>query len=283
MAKSKFGLIILALGLISVSCNKDFKDLSVDGSLTANNEVVSESYAVDVEDLSALLVLSDPNAGGRGESLDDRFSCATITRTPGAELYTGTIVVDFGDAGCKDQKGNIRKGKLVVSYKGKRYLPGSTCVTRLVNYSVNDVKIAGTRTISSEASSTESKPIFKVKLDSGKTTWPDGTFATHEFTHVRTWTRNANPAQDSWKVIGSGKGISRRGTNYEMWIQQNKPLLYKKSCETVGVFIAVAGVKVVKKDGKQIIIDYGNEVCNNLVTVTYNGVSKVIEINKKGG
>ncbi|MFM8913166.1 MAG: hypothetical protein ACKOE6_09665, partial [Flammeovirgaceae bacterium] len=149
------------------------------------------------------------------------------------------------------------------------------------NYSVNDVKIEGKRLISSESTSSESKPVFKVNLDSGKTTWPDGTFATHEFTHVRTWVRNSNPSLDSWRVSGSGNGISRRGANYEMRIA--KELLYKKSCESVGVFIAVAGIKVIKKDGKEITIDYGNEVCNNLVTVTFNGVSKVIEITKKGG
>ncbi|MFM7486875.1 MAG: hypothetical protein ACKOC0_12715 [Cytophagales bacterium] len=285
MTKSRFGLIILVLGTVAVSCNKDFKDLSADSSLTANNEVLSESYSIDVEDLSAVAVLSDPNAGGRAESglMDDRFGCATITRTTGTEPFTGTITVDFGDAGCKDRKDNTRKGKMVISYKGKRNLPGSTCVTRLVNYSLNDVKIEGTRTISSDASSTDNKPVFKVKLDSGKTTWPDGTFATHEFLHVRTWFRTSNASEDSWQVLGSGRGVSRRGTNYEMWIRQSTPLLYKKSCESVGVFIAVSGVKVVKKDGKEITIDYGNGVCNNLVTVTFNGVSKVIEISKKGG
>ncbi|MCE2958426.1 MAG: hypothetical protein LW841_14870, partial [Flammeovirgaceae bacterium] len=68
MAKSKFGLIILVLGAVAVSCNKDYKDLSADSSLTANNEVLSESYSIDVEDLSAVAVLSDPNAGGRAES-----------------------------------------------------------------------------------------------------------------------------------------------------------------------------------------------------------------------
>jgi hypothetical protein len=281
MTKFKFIFLLFVVG-VAISCNKEFKDIPADSSTTANNEVVSESYSIDVEDLSAIAVLSDPNAGGRDQSglADDRFNCATVTRTPGSEPYTGTILVDFGETGCKDSKGNVRKGKMIITYNGKRHLVGSSSTTRLVNYRVNDIKIEGTRVISAESISSENRPIFKVKLDSGKTTWPDGTFATHEFTHTRTWIRNTNPSQDSWRLTGFGKGVTRKGTNYEMRI--TKELLYKKSCEQIGVFIAVSGLKVVKKEGKEITIDYGNEVCNNLVTVTYNGVSKVIEVTKKG-
>ncbi|MFM7851720.1 MAG: hypothetical protein ACKO96_07305, partial [Flammeovirgaceae bacterium] len=116
---------------VLVSCNKELKDISVDSSTTANNEVVSESYSVDIEDLSAIAVLSDPNAGGRNQSglMDDRFNCATVTRTPGSEPYTGTILVDFGEAGCKDSKGNVRKGKMIITYNGKRHLVGSSSTT----------------------------------------------------------------------------------------------------------------------------------------------------------
>lgn len=282
MNASRFGLVFLLLSAIVVSCNKEFKDLSLDGTVTANNEVVSESYSVDVEDLASLAVLSDPNAGGRtvGNPLDDRFECATITRTPGSEPMSGTILIDFGTAGCKDRKGNLRKGKIRITYKGKRNLPGSTCQSELIDYSINDVKLEGVRTITSSTNSTDSRPVFKVTLAGGKTSWPDGTFSTHDFSLVRTWVRASNPSQDVWYITGAGSGITRKGTKYEMKIV--KDLVYKKSCEAIGVFIAVSGVKVVKKDAKEITIDYGNDVCNNLVTVTQNGVSKVIEINKKG-
>ena len=283
MTKKSFGFLIVAIVFLFASCNKDFKDLSADSSVAADNDVVSESYSIDLEDLSSLAVLSDPNSGGREQSggLDDRFTCANITRTPSTtEQYTGTIEIDFGTDGCKDSQGNTRKGKMIIDYKGKRCLPGSRITTNLENYSINNLKVEGVRTTTFGSACKETRPVITTELKDGKVTWPDGTFSTHDFVHTRTWYRETNPAQDYWTVTGSGKGTTKKGVKYDMLI--SKDLLYKKQCEATGVFIAVEGIKTITKDGKNIAIDYGNGICNNLVTVTSNGVSKVIEIRKKG-
>lgn len=283
MTKKYFGSLIVAIVFLFASCNKDFKDLSADSSVVADNDVVSEAYSIDLEDLSSLAVISDPNSGGREQSggLDDRFACAKIARTPSTtEQYAGSIEIDFGTDGCKDSKGNLRKGKMIINYKGKRCLSGSSVTTSLENYSINDLKIEGVRTTTFGTTSKEARPIITTELKDGKVTWPDGTFSTHDFIHTRTWYRETNPAQDYWTVTGSGKGTTKKGVKYDMII--SKDLLYKKQCEATGVFIAVAGIKTITKDGKNIAIDYGNGICNNLVTVTSNGVSKVIEIHKKG-
>lgn len=283
MIKYRFGFLILSITLLFTSCNKDFKDLPADSSVVADNDVISDSYSVDLEDITSLALLSDPNSGGREQSggLDDRFTCANITRTPSTtEQYSGTIEIDFGTDGCKDSKGNIRKGKMIIAYKGKRYLPGSKVTTNLENYSINNLKVEGVRATTFGSASKETRPVITTELKDGKVTWPDGTFSTHDFVHTRTWYRETNPAQDYWTVTGSGKGTTKKGVKYDMVI--SKDLLYKKQCEATGVFIAVSGIKTITKEDKNIVIDYGNSICNNLVTVTSNGVSKVIEIHKKG-
>ena len=42
------------------------------------------------------------------------------------------------------------------------------------------------------------------------------------------------------------------------------------------------GVKVVTTDSKEYTVDYGDGTCDNQVTVTINGVSKTITVNKDG-
>lgn len=280
LAKS-FPTIIIILTFL-FSCNKELKDLSPDGGSTADNEIVNESYSKDVEDLASTAVLGDPNSGGREEAIhtgiDDPSKCAKIKIEVGTEPYSGTITVDFGGTGCKDSRGNVRKGKMIITYAGKRFIPGSSVKVEMVDYFINDKKVEGTRSVTSEPTSTELKPVSKIVLKDGKCTSPDGTFSTHEFTHVRTWTRLSNPLEDSWTLSGSGSGVSRKGVAYTMTI--TKDLVFKKSCEASHVFIAVSGIKILNKGGKEITIDYGNGICNNLVSVTYNGVTKVIEIKR---
>lgn len=280
--KSKALFWIVASLVAVAGCNKEYKELESENSVTAKNEIISESYSSDIEDLSAMAILTEPNAGGRSQegSLDDRFACATVTRTADSAPYTGTIVIDFGAIGCQDAEGNVRKGKISINYNGKRYLPGSTLDVTLDGYSINEIKIEGIRETSYETSSKESDPISKTIVTKGVMTWPDGTSSKHEFTRTRVWNRQTNSANDTWTVEGFGNGETRKGVQYEMKI--TKPLKYKKECEASNVFIAVSGEKAVKKDAKDIVIDHGNELCNNLVTVTYNGASKVIEIGKKG-
>lgn len=280
LAKSFPTIIIILIFLFS--CNKELKDLSPDGASTANNEIVNEAYSLDVEDLSSAAVLGAPNSGGREEAIhtgiDDPSKCAKITIEVGTEPNSGIITVDFGTTGCKDSKGHVRKGKMIITYAGKRFVPGYSVKVELVDYFINDRKVEGTRIVTSEPTSTELKPVSKIVLKDGKCTSPDGTFSTHEFTHVRTWIRSSNPLEDSWTVSGSGSGVSRKGVAYTMTI--TKDLVFKKSCEASHVFIAVSGIKVLNKGGKEITIDYGNGICNNLVSVTYNGVTKVIEIKR---
>ena len=63
---------------------------------------------------------------------DDRFKCATVTLVKAADNSTllphGTITIDFG-TGCLGPGGKNRVGKIVVEYKGRRFLPGSKIKT----------------------------------------------------------------------------------------------------------------------------------------------------------
>lgn len=289
------GLIYVMLaGFMFLASCEDKLDFSTTDSQNVENEAASDGYFEDTDDMSTLAVsaddgtLSGSREGGNARvvsktKLDLRFACETTTVTlvfaadSKPDVPHGTITVDFGTAGCTDAKGNIRKGKINIEFKGKRFLPNSTITTTLDNYSINGVKLEGTRTVTNITGSTETAPKFQIVLTGGKATWSDGTTATREVNRTREWIRATNPLADVWNVEGTASGTNRNGKVYEMKI--TKTLVYKRECAINNkVFMAVQGTKELTVDGKKVTIDYGAGDCDKLVTITVNGKTKEVEV-----
>ena len=284
-------LLAIAISAFLMSCNDDKLDFASTDSESVQNEAVSDSYADDADDLSSLALSSDEatlngkiSSSGRRvfkvEDLAKRMDCAVITieKDITSDVPKGTITIDFG-VGCTDARGNVRKGIIRVRYNGRRFITNSTVETIFDNYSINDVKIEGTRTVINITGSSEETPKFTIVLTGGKTTWPDGTFATRSVNRIREWIRTANPLSDLWIITGTASGTNRKGENYSMEI--TKPLVFKRECSSNNKrkeFIAVEGTKQLTVGDKLIIIDYGDGTCDNKVTITINGTSKEVEV-----
>ncbi len=283
----------LAAGLIFLASCEDKLDFNAKDTANVENEAAVDGYFEDTDDMSVMVVSADNgtlsgsrDAAGRGigkDKLDFRFSCNTTTVTMDfAEDNTqanphGTITIDFGVDGCTDPKGNIRKGKIRVEFRGRRFLPGSSIVTTSEGYSINGVTLEGTRTVTNISGSNEEAPKFNIKLENGKATWADGTFATREVDRTREWVRATNPTNDLWRVTGSASGSNRNNNVYEMEIATT--LVYKRECALSNrVFMAVEGTKELTVNGKLIVIDYGSGDCDKTVTITVDGQSKQVEV-----
>lgn len=281
----------LSLGLLS-SCSEDPFELSSSDAENVSNEAITEAYLEDVDDMSALAVSVEraSETGGRTNTSsregtkppgDGRFTCATVTlefANDNTQLNPhGFITIDFG-SGCTDPRGNVRKGKIVVEFLKRRFSLGSKIVTELQGYSVNGISIEGVRTVTNVTESLAA-PKFNITLTGGKVTWPDGTFATRETNHFRTWVRNINPMLDEIRVYGAAAGSNRRGKIYQVEVSSNDPLVYKRECAlSARIFMAVSGTRKLTADGKLISIDYGDGACDRLVTITINGRSREIEV-----
>lgn len=289
--KSILGVVVMALVFLSSCTDNDQVALSTNDSNNVENEAVTESYFEDVDDMSTLAVSVDASTStGSRESAsgregkkpsDPRFTCATVTFEFAADNSVanphGYITINFGTTGCKDARNNVRKGIIKVEFKGRRFMPNSQIITTLQGYSINDIAIEGVRTVTNTSGSLETNPKFNVTVQGGKATWPDGTTATREVNRTREWVRATNPLNDEWIVTGTAAGTNRDGKTYQMEI--TKPLVYKRECASSNSGgIAVEGTKVLTVDGKVITIDYGSGVCDKLITITINGVSKEIEV-----
>ena len=274
-----------------MSCDNNKFDFASSDSENVENEAVSDSYADDADDISSVALSADDatlngkvsSNGRRVFKVTDpakRLDCAEVSIELAADNSTttpkGTITIDFG-TGCTDARGNVRKGIIRIKYNGRRFLPTSTVETTFEGYYINDVKIEGTRTVTNISGSTESAPKYTIVLVGGKTTWPDGTFATREVNRTREWIRATTPLLDSWIITGTASGTNRKSRVYSMEI--TKPLVFKRECASSRkVSIAVEGTKELTVDGKLVVIDYGDGTCDNKVTITINGTSKEVEV-----
>lgn len=287
--KSLLGVVVMTLGFLSSCDDNEQFNFSSNDSNNVENEAVTESYFEDVDDMSTLAVSADASTStGSRESAsgregkkpsDTRFACATVTFEFAADNSLasphGYITIDFG-TGCTDARGNVRKGIIKVEFKGRRFMPDAQIITTLQGYSINGIVIEGARTVTNATESLETNPKFNITVQGGKATWPDGTTATREVNRTREW----NILNDEWIVTGTAAGTNRDGKTYQMQI--TKPLVYKRACaSSSNGGIAVEGTKVLTVDEKVITIDYGTGVCDKLVTITINGVSKEIEVKGK--
>ncbi|HYI78332.1 MAG TPA: hypothetical protein VEW65_11995 [Chryseolinea sp.] len=274
--------LIASIGLVS-SCKEDEERLTASDSQDISEEAITDSYFQDADDIGGVAIGSpsaDQYNGGRTSGTitisDDRCHCAIVTLESNGtiEAPQGIITVDFG-AGCIDARLNVRKGKLKFAYNGKRFQPESTVVMTTDNYSINDIKLEGTRTLTNVQGSTDDAPKFNVVLANGKAIFQDGSFAVRESDITLEWIRAANPSNDYLLIdqASTASGTTRGGRSYSVSLSEG--LKYKRFCG-----LAVEGVKkYIIDEEKEIVIDYGNGECDNAVTITVNGVTHNINVN----
>lgn len=281
----KGSAMTLAVVLALWSCKEDEPErITVQDTADLSDEAVTDAYFQDVDDLGGTAVEAPDNtqySGGRTSGTiviqDHRFQCAVVTVQPATsstrENPSGVLTVDFGTSGCQDIKGNVRKGKLIFTYHGDRFTPGSTVVTTTENYFINGVQLEGVRTRTLENRTAEALR-FNVVLEGGKATFGNGLFATRQSDITWQWNKASDPAHDNLQIehTSTASGTTRGGRHYEVSLLED--LIYQPGCG-----IAVSGIKHYTIDAaKEITINYGDGSCDQSFSVTANGVTRDISL-----
>lgn len=233
----------------------DTQDIALDAA--------EEFYNDDPEDLAQVVLISAIGSNGRTKADDHRLDCATITKNGTEE--SGAITVDFG-TGCADMRGHIRKGKLVIVYNGHWSAPGSSWTVTFDNYSVNDIKITGDRSITNVTEAGSQNLRFSIFMQSAGLQWPDGDIATRSVEKYREVELDDEDVIQRVIITGSIEGINRLERTYRIDI--NESLIYRRPCALTGVFLPVSGVKVISLGEREITVDYGDSECDNIMTLT---------------
>jgi hypothetical protein len=272
---------VASLGFV-FSCSDDEPEFSTEASYAAE-ETSIDAYYADADDMAGVAVAeSEETEGGKIspgartlEINDDRFCGVSVTLDLDLSLPlmpVGDITIDFGNA-CEDPNGNVRRGKINVHFRGRKFRPGSVISISFENYEINGARLNGTRTLTNLQTSTVEAPKFQIELVDGSVSW-NGKTATREHCFVTTWDRGIilAPGDDQLKISQcsgatvAAEGINRNGIHYKVFIEEE--LVYKRGCP-----MAVSGIKkfIEVNSGKEILIDYGNGTCDRNITITVNG------------
>lgn len=267
-----------------ISCSEDINPLNVIQTEEISSEIIAEAAFEDIDGmLSNVSFAGDVNFNSRVESIDERFCSGTQVRLRNkVKSDADSLLIDFGSQGCEDPRGNVRKGKIMMIFTGDRKLAHTTT---FIDFFFNGKKIEGTRSFEL---TNLLPPTFATGLSGGKITWPDGTFATREASHVRVWYKNLQQPSNSYYVLkegGTASGIKRTGRAYAVEIV--KDLIFKRSCmePPLKIFIPVEGAKVISSTDaagtdKLMTVDFGDGACDRKVTVTVDGNTKEVTIDK---
>jgi hypothetical protein len=265
----------LMAGLIFTGCQNEQEPQSLTETELeeAGNEVSAELLFEEIDEISYYGALYGETNGRIADDEESPIRCAAIT----VDKSNRTIVIDYGD-GCRDKAGHIRKGKIILTHSGRFFVPGATHTLTFDNFFIDDVQVEGLWTKANVSGSLEDTLKYEVKLEGGKLTFEDGSTITRNALWMNTRVRALNPANDLRMREGKASGVNRHGMGYSVEI--TKPIKWLRNCRPARLaFVPVEGIKVkMLEGGATIVINYGNGDCDNLLTVTKDGVSAEVEI-----
>ncbi|WP_144017484.1 hypothetical protein [Ekhidna lutea] len=261
--------------IIFSSCSDDSETAPVDlvAELDADSEAALEANYEDV-DLIAEAGLAFADESGRVER-DTVLECAEITH----DKENKTLTIDYGD-GCEIRGGRVLKGKIIIEYNERKLVPGAFRIITLEDFFIDEVQVEGTRTLTNISESLDDNLTFNIVLEDGKLTFEDGSTATRDADHTKTWIRANNPLNDEFHVEGGASGSNREDIRYEVEILEK--LVFKRSCRASRVFIPVSGIKQITFGDNVAVINFGDGDCDNEVTITINGETTTHTVEPRG-
>lgn len=290
---SKCLIAAFAISLTIVGCKKD--DVTTEPTTTTTATELETQQSVNDNEEGDFVSSDVTNMADQVENGENSFKmndalyspCATIvtksnnTSVTPRELDSLTITIDFGTTACECKDYRFRKGKIIITRKGKFYTAGSYRTVTFQDYSVGKSdstmhKIEGTHTVTYNGKNANQHYNWTVKAENMKITGSQGKSHSWNSTRTREWIKGDTTLlhwkDDVFSITGSTNGTNAKGTTYSALI--TKALVRDMSCTKQ--FRFVSGTVEVTRGDKKGTIDYGDGTCDGKVTVTVNGKTSTI-------
>lgn len=255
--------------------------LLVSGSLlfTACDETLDTDTQSAQDNAKAEGVMSDVfglvsgNAEGSTKSGED-ITCYTAELTGTVEARTLTIT--FPEAGCPDENGVVHKGKIIGTFTGRWFIPGSKVEITFENYERNDEVLNGTITGVYKENLKEGDkiyPIHEITTTSMELVLTDGKSIKWTATRTLKWLSGYFTKSRSDNQVLINSELNGQNVNGDTFSSTGTDLLHKFPCK-----LFVSGtIELNKADGSTSAIDFGDGECDGKFSVTQNGVT--VELN----
>ncbi|WP_026712343.1 hypothetical protein [Flavobacterium daejeonense] len=282
--KTKFLIIGFFAALTFFSCSSN--DTTADSTAVSSNDValtakidssLEDIDAITEDQFSAQQSLTTRIDGYRKSILP---SCATITTVLTDNVWTRTI--DFGAEGCTLANGNTIKGKISISFTNDFSTNTLAINTTFEGFYHNGKLIQGSKSITYTKESTalqeEIHPVLSHTIDLS-ITFDDGKTYEIAGNRIREMVEGySTPLEwnDNIFMISGDSSITKKdGTVITCEI--TNPLRYEMSCNSP---FPVAGTKIITKNDTTATLDFGTGECNNLASLTLDGVTTEITLKK---
>ena len=205
------------------------------------------------------------------------WDCLTVTHHPNenGEFWPRSWTLDYGTENCECFAGISRRGKIHINLSSRWRNEGSLREITFEDFYFNDNQLEGIKTFSNTGLNENGNITFTKNVDNAKLTYADGTFISWESEKYSELIEGSDSflfADDVWSVTGGGTGINLDGKEYSFTIMS--PLIYKNGC-----FYPVSGIIEIEVADQSVqTIDYGNGDCDNLATITVDGITEDIDL-----
>lgn len=266
-------LSVMLLGLMTVSCSDDSETITDDSTtdLTSEQSKQTAQTEITTDGLFNIIEIAYSEQEEEGGRITSFFpSCVTIT----VSMQNGVkfVTLDFG-AGCELPNGNIVSGKVHLTY----VLPqaGTATVTySLEDFARNNKFIEGEGSLFRERNNANGNPQHTVNHEL-EITHPNGLVVEADGTRVAEWVEGVGSGSWSDNVFSiTGNRDLSFSNGFNHYAIVTDALRKEVSC----AYFVSGQVEITRNNGSG-ILDYGDGTCDNLATITINGVEYEITLN----
>lgn len=254
-----FGIVVF-----TSSCKKDEQETPENTSVSAD-DALAESLFDDVTNIANEAY--ERGAGGLKSSDLGYFlsGCATVTLD--TTVMPRVLTIDFGDVNCLCQDGRYRRGKIIVTFNGRYWWPGTVITYGFDNYFVDDNQLDGTKVVTNMGFNDDFHLYWDIQVV-GVINLANGGTLSWNASKEREWEagyQTNTPFDDVYLITGSSNGIRPSGETWTKVIVN--PLRIEIGCRWI-----VSGTMEVTPEGLSTrVVDWGNGDCDNIITVMVNG------------
>lgn len=267
MRTTKLLLFGMLFSLLAVGCSKE--ENTVPAAPVNSEEVAANAQMDNISDDVLQIAESQSNQEPAGRSTAEAQNflteCATVTTVQSGSTWTRTI--DFGTTNCALYNGNMVRGKIIITFTND-----FAATTRTISYAFedfyhNDRHVEGNRTVVKTRLS-NNHPQATIALDLTVTT-PQGAVYHRTGQRVREFTEGYDTPLILWDNVFSITGswaTTLPGGNIST-ATISTPVIVRWNCIHI-----VSGIITFTRNTNTAVLDYGDGECDNLATVTINGV-----------
>lgn len=259
-------LLALATTIIISSCKKDEPE-DVDNTTTSSQD---NSLAEGM--FSSIWSLTDEAARTTDgiKSTSGTLDCATITVD--TVSVVSSVTINFDSAACVGADGKLRSGTIYATFTGRYRDPGTIITVTLIDYTVNQYAVEGTKTVVNEGTNVDGNLWYSISVVGASITDTiNALTTTWQSSRTREWIEGEStvwwPFDDVYLIDGTADGVNHNGLIFDVEITD--PLRVQMNCWWI-----TDGALEVRPAGLATrYVDYGDGSCDNDATVTVNGAT----------